>query len=88
MSTPLTNSILDTANNMMKILAMKKKLGLLFYSNTKSQSPSLVNSKNGVSSRTKRRINHGQAGEFANQLSMERNQKGMMNPKEFNKKDD
>ena len=87
MSTPLTNSILDTANNMMKIIAMKKKLGLLFYSNTKSQSPSLVNSKNGVSSRTKRRINHGQVGEFANQLSLERNQKRSMNKKEINKKE-
>ena len=87
MSTPLTNSILDTANNMMKILAMKKKLGLLFYSNTKSQSPSLVNTKNGVSSRTKRRIKQGQVGEFANQLSLERNQKKIINPKEINKKE-
>ena len=87
MSTPLTNSILDTANNMMKILAMKKKLGLLFYSSTKSHSPSLAHSKNGVSSRTKRRINHGQVGEFANQLSLERNQKRIMNPKEFKKKE-
>ena len=45
MLTPLTNSILDTANNKMKILTMKKKLGLLFYSHAKSQSSSLTKKK-------------------------------------------
>ena len=89
LSTPLANSILDTANNMMKILAMKKKLGLLFYSHTKSPSPSpsIINNKNGVSTRAKKRINHGQVGEFVNQLSLERNKERIMNSKELNKKE-
>ena len=88
MSTPLANSILDTANNMMKILAMKKKLGMLFYSYTKSQSPSLTNNENGFSCRAKRPINHGQVGEFVNQFSLERIKKGIMNSKEKNKKEE
>jgi len=87
MSTPLANSILDTANNMMNFLAMKKKLGLLFYTHTKSQSPSMTNNKNGVSSRTKRHINQGQIGEFENQLSLERNKNRIINSNELNKKE-
>ena len=40
-STPFAYSILDTTNNMINLMDMKKKLGLLFYSNNKSQSPSI-----------------------------------------------
>ena len=58
MSTPLTYSILETTNNMINLTGMKKKLGLLFYSNNKSQSPSIfkINNKNSTNKVKKRFI--------------------------------
>ena len=75
MSSPLAYSILDTANNMINLVAIKKKLGLLFYSDNKSQSPSLMNNNNNnnLTNRAKRRINPRRISNILNQITLENN---------------
>ena len=71
MSTPLTYSIIDTTNNMINLVSMKKKLGFLFYSNNKSQSPGIINNKN-INNRGKRHIKPRPISNMLNQLTLEK----------------
>ena len=73
-STPIAYSILDTTNNMINLVEIKKKLGLLFYSNNKSLSPSLETNKN-LTNRAKRRIKPRRISNILNQLAMENQSK-------------
>ena len=72
MSTPLTYSILDTASNMINLFTMKKKLGLLLYSNNKTKSPSMISQKNDTN-REKRRIKPIQINNILNKINIEKN---------------
>ena len=73
MSTPLSYSLIDTANNMINLLEMKKKLGYIFFSKNKSHSPCLKDKIN--INKVKKPIKPRRIAYILNQIITEKNNK-------------